>query len=155
MAGLPRPPQSVIDKVAARVKSLRNDRGMTQDEFAAYVGFSVTSVRMWEGGRNYPSRNPVARIAAAAASPALPHKRCGHQRPVKQRCGRGEAGAGERSPTPHASRARSQVRWLRRLSQPGRQAQVGRQPLKPGRVRRGPRHDPGGSRLRAVLAQFS
>ncbi len=65
MAGLPRPPQSVIDKTAERIRALRNERGMTQDEFAAHIGFSVTTIRMWEGGRNYPSRNPVARIAAA------------------------------------------------------------------------------------------
>ena len=41
--------------LGAKIKSLRNQRGITQESFAEQVGISPRSISFIENGKNYPS----------------------------------------------------------------------------------------------------
>ena len=51
------------------VRSIRNQRGQTQDAFARTYGFSVASVRDWEQGRRQPERAARILLAMIAHAP--------------------------------------------------------------------------------------
>jgi putative transcriptional regulator len=45
----------ITNSTAKRIKELRFNLGMTQEQFAAELGVTAGSVRRWETGRNTPS----------------------------------------------------------------------------------------------------
>jgi transcriptional regulator with XRE-family HTH domain len=56
---------SIQEVLAARLKSLRNDRGMTQLKLSEIVGVEVTTVQNWEAARRWPQPRQVAALARA------------------------------------------------------------------------------------------
>ncbi len=46
-----------------RIKYLRKELGLTQEEFAEKIGFTRTAVSAWEIGRNEPSNNDTIKLA--------------------------------------------------------------------------------------------
>lgn len=52
------------DAVSARetLKRLRSKLGLTQEEFAARIGVTVSTVNRWENGRSAPQRLSMRRI---------------------------------------------------------------------------------------------
>ena len=66
------------------VKSIRESFGMSQNQFAAYLGFSVRTLQEWEQGRSVPrgvaknflillQREPQVVRNALVSSGSLPH----------------------------------------------------------------------------------
>ena len=51
------------------VRTIRKQRGQTQDVFARTYGFSVASVRDWEQGRRQPERSARILLAMIAHAP--------------------------------------------------------------------------------------
>lgn len=49
--------------IGKRIRDCRKDRSLTQSEFAAEVGVSLTQVHKWESGRDQPGAQRIARIA--------------------------------------------------------------------------------------------
>jgi transcriptional regulator with XRE-family HTH domain len=82
--------------VGAAIKSLRNERGMTQIELAVRVGVSRLTLRDWETGRHRPTLDSIQRLASVLkADPQMllltdPKGRTGDE----------EADASEAVPTP-------------------------------------------------------
>lgn len=58
-------PQKSIENVGRRVAELREDAGLTQEQFAEVVGMQVQNVRMIESGRRNLTIRSLARIATA------------------------------------------------------------------------------------------
>ena len=50
-------------KFTEKLKSLRNNAGLTQEAAAEQIGVSVTSLQNWESGVNKPSMSNVRKIA--------------------------------------------------------------------------------------------
>ena len=46
-----------------RLKQLRKELGLTQEEFAEKIGYTRTAVSAWEIGRNEPSNNDTIKLA--------------------------------------------------------------------------------------------
>lgn len=46
-----------------RLKELRKELNMTQEEFAKKIGFSRTAISAWEIGRNEPSNDDTIKLA--------------------------------------------------------------------------------------------
>ena len=51
------------------VRTIRKQRGQTQDVFARTYGFSVAAVRDWEQGRRQPERSARILLAMIAHAP--------------------------------------------------------------------------------------
>lgn len=49
---MPRPEQSSLAK---KIRQLRSTMGVTQEQFAAIVGVTVSTVNRWEHGKSKPS----------------------------------------------------------------------------------------------------
>lgn len=47
------------------IKRLRDKRGMTQDELAAHLNVSRSTVAMWETNKNIPPTKILLKLAAA------------------------------------------------------------------------------------------
>lgn len=52
-------------------KNARTTAGLTQERWAEQLGVSADMVRLYEGGRNFPSDDVVARMAEVAGMPVL------------------------------------------------------------------------------------
>lgn len=52
-------------------KTARATAGLTQERWAEQLGVSADMVRLYEGGRNFPSDDIVARMAEVAGMPVL------------------------------------------------------------------------------------
>lgn len=52
-------------------KNARATAGLTQERWAEQLGVSADMVRLYEGGRNFPSDDVVARMAEVAGMPVL------------------------------------------------------------------------------------
>ena len=52
-----------MEKFVKRIKALRQDRGMTQVEFAKAINVAGATVAHWECGGRMPSINMLVRIA--------------------------------------------------------------------------------------------
>ena len=48
--------------LGAKIKSLRNEKGITQEYFAEKIGISPRSVSFIENGKNYPAPETLAAI---------------------------------------------------------------------------------------------
>lgn len=46
-----------------RLKQLRKELGLTQEEFAEKIGYTRTAISAWEIGRNEPSNNDTIKLA--------------------------------------------------------------------------------------------
>ncbi|WP_208603519.1 helix-turn-helix domain-containing protein [Rhizobium multihospitium] len=53
------------------VRSVRQERGMTQKAFADTFGFTVAAVRDWEQGRRQPDRAAKILLAVIKSSPRV------------------------------------------------------------------------------------
>lgn len=53
----------------AKVKSIRKELGLTQEEFAMMIGVSVATLRNWEQGRRVPEGPARALLRVAAKNP--------------------------------------------------------------------------------------
>lgn len=54
-----------INPVGARIRTVRQDRGLTQEELASRVGVSRSAVAQWETGRAGQVTGNLSRISAA------------------------------------------------------------------------------------------
>jgi transcriptional regulator with XRE-family HTH domain len=54
---------SITQDIAARIRTARHDRGLTQDQLAAAVGVSRSAVAQWETGRTGQLTGNLSRIA--------------------------------------------------------------------------------------------
>lgn len=61
---------SAGETLGARMRNLRSQRGMTQDDVAASLSVSVASVSHWEADRSFPKRGRLADLAKLFAVPA-------------------------------------------------------------------------------------
>ena len=59
---------------ANEIKQIRNDSGLTQVVFAAFMGVSVKTVEAWESGRNHPAGPACRLLALTKNDPAFPRK---------------------------------------------------------------------------------
>ena len=59
---------------ANEIKQIRNDSGLTQVVFAAFMGVSVKTVEAWESGRNHPAGPACRLLALTKSDPAFPRK---------------------------------------------------------------------------------
>ncbi|MBO5257322.1 MAG: helix-turn-helix transcriptional regulator, partial [Clostridia bacterium] len=50
--------------IAEKIRTLRKERGITQDELAAALRVSFQSVSRWENGQTYPDIELIPKIAA-------------------------------------------------------------------------------------------
>lgn len=50
-------------KIKDRIKQLRVELGLTQEQFANKIGFSRTAISAWEIGRNEPSNDDTIKLA--------------------------------------------------------------------------------------------
>lgn len=62
----------VIHYTASDIKRIRQDAGLTQALFAAYMGVSLKTVEAWESGRNAPAGPASRLLALTQANPAFP-----------------------------------------------------------------------------------
>ena len=62
----------VVTFSASDIKKIRQDTGLTQILFAAYMGVSLKTVEAWEGGRNTPAGPACRLLALTQANPAFP-----------------------------------------------------------------------------------
>lgn len=66
--GLQRPSRvTALD--AADVRGIRDQLGVTQEDFALMIGVSVATLRNWEQGRRVPEGPAQALLRVAAANP--------------------------------------------------------------------------------------
>lgn len=56
---------SLPQDIGARIRAVRRERGMTQDELADQVGVSRSAVAQWETGRTGQVTGNLSRIAGA------------------------------------------------------------------------------------------
>jgi len=54
-------------ELAKKIKKLRSMLGMTQEQFAARVGVTFSTVNRWENGKSKPSPLAVARMEVLQA----------------------------------------------------------------------------------------
>lgn len=52
-------------KISEKIKDIRNAEKMTQPEFAEAVGFSISTLKKYEGAHNEPGFESVQKICAA------------------------------------------------------------------------------------------
>lgn len=64
----PRPKQ-LLQLLARRIRSLREERGMTQEDFAARCGISVSFASLLERGERSPSYETMVKVAEALQLP--------------------------------------------------------------------------------------
>lgn len=57
---------------ASDIRKIRQDTGLTQVLFAAYMGVSQKTVEAWESGRNPPAGPACRLLALTQANPAFP-----------------------------------------------------------------------------------
>ena len=57
---------------ASDIKRIRQDTGLTQVLFAAYMGVSLKTVEAWEGGRNVPAGPACRLLALTQSDPTFP-----------------------------------------------------------------------------------
>ena len=62
----------VVRYSASDIKKIRQDAGLTQALFAAYMGVSLKTVEAWESGRNTPAGPASRLLALTQANPAFP-----------------------------------------------------------------------------------
>lgn len=65
MAGSPRPDPGLADVVRSRVRELRRECGITQEQLCELAGVSIDAVTRIEGGRRVPNLETLERIAFA------------------------------------------------------------------------------------------
>ena len=53
-------------KVGKRIKDIRMEKGMEQQEFANIINATVSALSNWENGRNYPNKERLKNIADLA-----------------------------------------------------------------------------------------
>jgi len=53
------------------LKQLRQQLGMTQEEFSARYGFNLYTMRNWEHGRRHPDKAVLAYLYAISKNPSL------------------------------------------------------------------------------------
>src|ERR1700760_1177839 len=56
---------STAEDIGGRIRAVRRERGLTQDELAHQVGVSRSAVAQWETGRTGQITGNLSRIAAA------------------------------------------------------------------------------------------
>ena len=56
------------------IKSLRNDRGLSQKDFAERYGFTLSAIKDWEQGRRRPERAARILLAIIKKQPQLVEK---------------------------------------------------------------------------------
>lgn len=61
---------SAGETLGTRMRNLRSQRGMTQDDVAVSLSVSVASVSHWEADRSFPKRGRLADLARLFAVPA-------------------------------------------------------------------------------------
>lgn len=61
---------SAGETLGTRMRNLRSQRGMTQDDVAVSLSVSVASVSHWEADRSFPKRGRLADLAKLFAVPA-------------------------------------------------------------------------------------
>jgi DNA-binding XRE family transcriptional regulator len=61
--------EALLEKLAHRVRSLRERKGMTQEEFAHRCGISVSFASLLERGRRSPSYETLIQLAEALEMP--------------------------------------------------------------------------------------
>ena len=59
---------------ANEIKQIRNNSGLTQVVFAAFMGVSVKTVEAWESGRNHPAGPACRLLALTKSDPQFPQK---------------------------------------------------------------------------------
>ena len=64
-----RRPSRVFDFKAENVRTIRQNLGKSQTEFALLIGVSVATLRNWEQGRRVPEGPARALLRVAAANP--------------------------------------------------------------------------------------
>ncbi len=50
-------------KIKDRIKELRKELGLTQEEFSEKIGYTRTAISAWEVGRNEPSNDDTIKLA--------------------------------------------------------------------------------------------
>lgn len=50
-------------RIKDRIKTLRKELGLTQEEFAQKIGYTRTAISAWEIGRNEPSNDDTIKLA--------------------------------------------------------------------------------------------
>ena len=59
---------------SSEIRSIRQSTGLTQKNFACFIGVSVKTVEAWESGRNHPDGAACRLLALTKADPAFPSK---------------------------------------------------------------------------------
>lgn len=54
------------------IRQLREDRGLSQQDFATKLGVSVQTVHRWETGKSRPSRLALAKLRELAGAVGAP-----------------------------------------------------------------------------------
>lgn len=62
---------SLREKFGTRLRSIRNERKLTQEEFAELVGISVDFLSLIERGINAPSFEVLEQMAAGLKTPVM------------------------------------------------------------------------------------
>ena len=57
---------------ATNIRTLRQDLGLTQEEFAHRLGITVATVNRWENGHNSPTRLARKALVDLAAERSVP-----------------------------------------------------------------------------------
>lgn len=52
-----------MNKFAERLKELRKDAGLSQDQLAKHVGLTHTAIGLWEQGKRVPNLDAVISLA--------------------------------------------------------------------------------------------
>lgn len=66
--------ETIVYIPSVDVKGIRNELGMTQEEFSAFYGFKLSALRNWEQGRRRPDRSARLLLAIIEQEPQVIRK---------------------------------------------------------------------------------